>query len=80
MRFKKFRVEFNSEESVEFLADMNTTSIEGIERAISSFKNTKEYAGDWDDDDFFEHLIEEGIVLIPISQIKTLRTFNIREV
>jgi hypothetical protein len=80
MHLKKYRVDFNAEEFVEFLVDHNTADENTVKAALESFKNTKDYGDDdWDEDFLFDHLVEEGIVLIPISQVKIHKTFNLRE-
>lgn len=81
MKLEKYRVNFNSEESIEFLVDRFVNSPEDIHYAIEAFKETEEYINDtWDEDTLYDFFTEREMVFIPISNLAVIRTFELPEI
>jgi len=77
MKLEKCIINFNSEESVEFLLDTMVSSFDDVQQSLDKFKETEEYKKDEYDDDFvLDWLTEDGIVLIPLN-IDTVYGFEL---
>lgn len=81
MKLEKYRINFNYEESIEFLIDRFVNSPEDIHNAIEAFKETEEYISNtWDEDDLYDFFEQRDMAFIPVSNLAIINTFELPEI
>ena len=81
MKLERYKINFNSEESIEFLMDTYASSPKDVQDVIDAFMETEQYLSNlWDSGDVWDMLDEANICYYPISSLAISREFELPEI
>jgi hypothetical protein len=81
MKLERYKINFNSEDSIEFLIDTYANSPKDIQDVLNEFMETEQYISNlWDSEDVWDLLDEANICYYPITSLAITKEFELPQI